>query len=332
MKTVLICTIDNPLGARVAQLLSHSEKHRKDTPVQVIGMSHTASIEPSPWLRMQTPPLTGHQLAEFLRAERVDVVVQTEVAGEGRPAPDYETALQQYVIGSMLLLGACVAGGVRRVVLRSSTLVYGAHPRQPAFIAEGSSFYRSQQSRLIRNYIEVDTFASEFARKHPNLEIVILRCAPIVGDGFQSPLVHYLTQPRPRVILGFNPRTQLLHPEDAARAFALAARGTTKGAFNLAADDPLKLTQVIRLAGQQPIPLPAPLLTAAAGLGYEQAILGAWPFGAGFLRYSCVGDIRRAHQELQWQPEHPAKNTVCGLVTAPRSSLRQPDLRIDIGS
>lgn len=313
MKTILINTADSLLGTTVAQALQRTGMQPRGG-LRLLGMAERPLAQPGPWTAVHTPPVAGHALTDFLRDEQVNVVVQVDVAGEEQPVRDYEAALQQHVLGTMLLLGACVAAGVQRVVLRSSTLVYGAHARQPAFISEDHALSRSGQTRLLRNYVEVDTFAQTFARKHPGLEIVVLRCAGLVGDGIWSPLTHYLTQPHPRMLLGFNPRMQVLHPDDAAHGFALAALGSATGAYNLAANEPLKLLQLIRLAGQQPVVLPESLLTVAGAFGYQRSILGAWPFGQGFLRYACVADTRRAQRELYWQPAHAAKASVRTLA------------------
>jgi UDP-glucose 4-epimerase len=106
------------------------------------------------------------------------------------------------------------------------------------------------------------------------------------------------------MLLGFNPRIQVLHPDDAAAAFALAARHTASGAVNLAAADPLPLAQAIRLAGKQPAPLPGMLLRTTD-----------WPYGRDFLRYSCVGDTRRARAVLAWEPTYSARSILRELAT-----------------
>jgi UDP-glucose 4-epimerase len=200
----------------------------------------------------------------------------------------------------MMLLGACVAAGVRRVVLRSSTLVYGARADNPAFLHEERPLARIRQSGLVHNYREIDTFAADFARQHPDMHIILLRCAGLVGGGIWSPLAHYLAQQSPRMLLGFTPRIQVLHPDDAAAAFALAALSNFNGAVNLAADDPLPLAQAIRLSGKQPSPLPGALLRGSD-----------WPFGHDFLRHSCVADTRRARRALGWQPSCSAQRALC---------------------
>jgi UDP-glucose 4-epimerase len=192
-------------------------------------------------------------------------------------------------------------------VLRSSTLVYGARHDLPAFVTESTPTHATGQAGLLLNYVEIERFVVDFIGKRPNLAVAMLRCASIVGGGVSSPLARYLSQPTPRTLLGFDPRIQVLHPEDAAVAFALAALvDDIDGPFNIAADGPLTISHAIRLAGGQPLPVPGPLFNASELLGGGRRI-GALPFPTDFLRYSCVADTQRAYDILGWEPRYTAE-------------------------
>jgi UDP-glucose 4-epimerase len=301
--TVLVSARESNLGGRVARELEHRQ-------VQTIGLP--GGIEPA-----------DPQFVDMLRDERVDTVVHLTLSGEEQPAYHGEETLQHNIINSMVLLGAYARAGVRRVVLRSSTLIYGAHRRNPAFISEDRPPRLSSLTGLLREYAEIDMYAAEFARTHPAVEVVRLRCAGLVGDGIWSPLAHYLARPMPRLLLGFDPRVQVLHPDDAAAAFVLAALGGATGAFNIAANNPLTLVQAVRLTGKQPLPVPGLLLNGRTPPGQWRSTSGAWPFPERFLRASCVADIRRAAQKLGWTPRHHAKDILRSLKTRPPASVEQ---------
>jgi len=265
--------------------------------------------------------LRGQALLELLREVNADVVVHLAQFGEERGAPGREAAVRGNVITTMELLGACAAAGVRRAVLRSSTLVYGARHDLPALIAEPTPPRMPPRPGLTRDYVEIERFAIDFAQKRPDLAIVVLRCAGLAGDGVSSPLSRYLSQPAPRTLLGFDPRIQALHPADAAVAFALAAlAGGVSGAFNIAAEGPLTLIHAVRLAGRRPLPLPG-LLFDAAGLLGGADLIGELPFDADFLRYSCVTDVRRARDELGWIPQHSADEALRELSPEPELAV-----------
>jgi UDP-glucose 4-epimerase len=297
MTKILINGLGSPLGAAVARRLSERPE------VMLIGLARTmppAPIGRAEWL---TARLKGRQVAELLAAEAVDVVIHLDFAGADAPAAGREEAIQQNVLGSMELLGACAAAGVQRVVLRSHVGVYGPLPSNPIFITERRSLARQSVHGLLRDFAEVEQFAAEFADAHPELAITTLRCAHLMGCW--SPLAAYLGQPNPLMLVGFDPCFQLLHLEDAAEAFALAALAEASGPFNIASSDTLALSQAIRLAGQQPQSIFEPLLGIAATMGGREP-LGNWPYAVGFLRHSCVVDTHRAHGELGWAPTYMA--------------------------
>jgi UDP-glucose 4-epimerase len=303
MSTVLINGIDGLLGTRVAQLLSD------DPALRLIGLGQAPPPGPVGRAEWLVARLNGRQLAELLRAEGVDTVIQLAFLGAERPEPSREAAVQQNVLGSMELLGACAAAGVRRVVLRSHTGVYGASPLNPTFLGEERPLAHGLGG-LLRDYVEVEQFVGEFAPNHPELAVTVLRCAPLIGAW--SPLIRYLTRPSPPMLAGFDPCLQLLHLDDAAAAFARAATTSAAGAFNLAADDTVCLSQLIKLAGRQPVPMLEPVVALGLAMG-NRAMLGGWPFDLSFMRHSCVADCTRARALLGCAPAHGTTESLMAL-------------------
>lgn len=309
MTTMLVYGIDHLFGAAVAQWLS------THTTGRLIGLGERMPGAPTGRAEILTATLDGQQLVELLRATSVQVVVQPTFVGEETLVANREVACQQNVLRTMELLGACAVAGVQRVILRSSTLVYGASYRQPAFINEQQALADRHRRGLLRDYIEIDAFASEFARKHPQLELLLLRCASFAGGGIASPLTRYLARPYPPMLLGFDPRIQVLHPDDAVHAFGLAVTSVATGSFNLAATAPVKLAHAIRLAGRQPMPFVEPLLNLAwPGAGRDH--YSNWPFEPDFFRYGCVADTRRAEGELQWTAAYGTEAALRALTSA----------------
>jgi UDP-glucose 4-epimerase len=310
MTTVIVTGI----GGRLAQMVAGALAGQAG--VQVIGVDRAPAEPPMLAIDSRVSNLRGQALLELLREVSADVVVHLAQYGEERAAPGRETAVRGNVITTMELLGACATAGVRRVVLRSSTLVYGARYDLPALIGESTSLRMPSLPGLTRDYVEIGRFVADFDQKRPNLSIVALRCAGLVGGGVSSPLSRYLGQSAPRMLLGFDPRIQVLHPADAAVAFASAALiDRVSGAFNIAADGPLTLSRAILLAGQRPLPLPSPLLGIVGLFGSAATgLTGALPFDPDFLRYSCVVDTSRAREELGWLPTYSADDALRELA------------------
>lgn len=311
MTRVFINGIDSLLGAGLAQQLSANPD------VSIIGLGRKTPPAPIGHAEFLIAHLTGRQLRELLRTEGVEVVVQLAFAGAESPAASREEAIQQNILGSMELLGACVGTGVRRVLVRSHTAVYGASPLNPTFISEGRPLARINAPGVVRDFAEVEQFLAEFAAQHRDLAIIPLRLAPLIGGW--SPFVDYLAQSEPRILLGFDPTIQLLHLSDAVAAFALATLSDACGAFNFASEDTLCLSQIIKLAGRRPAPVFEPVVNLALATG-SRDVLGLWPFDISFLRHSCVVDTARARCELGWAPTYTALEMLQQLSPTDRAA------------
>jgi UDP-glucose 4-epimerase len=306
MTSILITGSEQPFAGRVAYLL----RDHAGVCLREIG-------QPS-----------APDLAAALRAAPVDVVLHLGMRGEEQPAPADEPRRSDNLADARAVLDACVEHGVRRVVLRSSVLVYGARKRNPVFISEQQGILRAQQAGLTRDYAEIEALAANYTSAHPALDVVLLRCAGLVGGGIGSPLARYLVQRRPPTLAGFDPRIQVIHPDDAAAAWVLAALGSVRGPLNIAAGPPLTLMHALRLAGNTPVPIVGPLHDMAIRFGVGRPLTSEeWPFGERFLRYACVGDTRRARRALGWQPSissYAALHELAAQRAMPRTRSTRP--------
>jgi UDP-glucose 4-epimerase len=291
MKTILINGIDTPLGAALGVAFSAQED------VRLIGVAVRAPGLPYGKTELLTAQLNGQQFCRLLQAEGVDTLVHLDVIGDDQVSTSREMALRRNVLGTMEILGACANSAVRRVVVHSHAFVYGAQPGNPALIEEHWPLAQNGVSGVIRDYVEVDRFVNEFAQRQPAMLLVTLRCAPLSTGTF----VRYLHRPTPRTIFGFDPRVQLVALEDAVSAFVAAVYAEQGGVYNIAAD-PVTLSQAIRRAGLQPLPLIEPLIDICGFVGGTKFLLGNFPFDRCFLKYSCVVDTRRACRDLGWSP------------------------------
>ena len=79
-----------------------------------------------------TEPTADNRVAELLVRERVDAVVHA--AFRTQPTPDTEFDHELETIGSLHVMNACAAAKVKRLVVASSTMLYGPRPDNPNFL------------------------------------------------------------------------------------------------------------------------------------------------------------------------------------------------------
>jgi len=82
----------------------------------------------------------------------------------------------------MKVLSACAEAGVKHVVLKSSTLVYGAQTRQLRFFARGyPSLNAKRNFGTLRDLLEIENFIATFRGQSPEVKLTLLRFANILG-------------------------------------------------------------------------------------------------------------------------------------------------------
>ena len=150
---------------------------------------------------------------------------------------------------------ARLAPSLEHVVLRSGLEVYGRGGHRPDVPDESSpTAPTSQYGRML---VELERLAGDaFSTTHA--DVTALRLAPVVGPHVPSPLGRLLRMP----IVPFNvlrqPSFAVLHEDDAARAFVIAAQRTIGEPINIVARGEISGFQAIRRGGHVPLPLIGP--------------------------------------------------------------------------
>jgi UDP-glucose 4-epimerase len=161
-----------------------------------------------------------------------------------------------HVRGTRQLLDHCVSHGVRKLVVLSSSYVYGASPENPYYMDEDSPLAASRSIPEIRDLVEVDTLASAFLWRFPHLHTCVLRPVGVLGQYVHSMIGHYLRQPRVPTVMGFDPMMQFLHEEDFTDAVALTLEQGLQGVFNVTGPGEVPLHTAIRESAGMAIALP----------------------------------------------------------------------------
>jgi UDP-glucose 4-epimerase len=262
-------------------------------------------------------PRSGEHLAALFRAESVDVVVHT--AFLARPVHRGGWAHELEAIGTRHVLAAMESTGVRKLVLRSTTLVYGADASHPNYLSESAPLKPDRGSSFIADKIEVEAQTARFAQKHPDRIVTLLRFAPLLGPNADTLATLFFSQPICPTLLGFDPLVQLLHETDAIGAtVAAAVHRDVRGAVNVAAPGVLPLSAAIVLARKRSVPLPRFVLRGLSEAMWTLQV-GHFPPGLlDFLQYLCIGDLRRMQDALAFQPRFDVRDAIRSFSASDR--------------
>jgi UDP-glucose 4-epimerase len=296
----MVTGVSRYLGGRFTQLLQADPDVSRVIGVDVVPPKQ--DLGDAEFVRADIRnPIIGKVIA---RAE-VDTVVHMAVIATPLGAGGRAMMKEINVIGTMQLLAACQkAPSVRKLVVKSSTAVYGSSPRDPAMFTEELEPEGLARSGYAKDSVEVEGYVRGFARRRPDVTVSTLRFANFVGPTVRTALTSYFSLPVVPTVLGFDPRLQFVHERDGLEALWRSTLGDHPGTFNVAGDGVLTLSQAIRRTGHPSVPLPQP---AAPWVGQVLRRVGLADFTAEqirFLTYGRVVDTARMKDVLGLVPRY----------------------------
>lgn len=318
-RVVLVTGVAGSFAARTARHLAE----RGDE----LGISRVVGIDLRPpegdlrGVKFVRADIRTPVIGKVMAVEEVDTVVHLDVA----PATRRRTgpgAKERNVIGTMQLLAACQRSStVAKLVLWSSTAVYGSSPRDPAMFSESLSARGGVRSGFPKDVAEVESYVRGFARRRPDVLITTLRAASLLHPRLESSLRDYLQNPLLPAAIGYDPRLQLCHLDDATAVLTEAVTQDRPGTFNLAGDGVLLLSQMARRLGKPIIPLP-PIGFASAASRVIRVMGGEIsPDLHRLLTYGRVVDTSALRDIFGYEPQHTTEQTFQAYREAVRPGL-----------
>jgi UDP-glucose 4-epimerase len=259
-----------------------------------------------------TQPTVDSELATLLGSYQVDTFVHGAFLSHPTHAAEWAHELED--VGTMHVLNACAGVEPRRLVMISTTLVYGAHAKNPNFLTEESELRGHRDSRFVNDKVRAERQVQRFAREHANVEVAILRFAPILGPTVSNMYTRFFSRSVAPVMMGHDPLMQFIHEQDAAYALAKAVDSNATGAFNIVGKGVLPYTTVLALLGRVPVPMPQIIARQLSKLLWATQLVGSPPSFLDFLLYLCVADGAKARRELGFAPRLSIKRTILDFL------------------
>jgi UDP-glucose 4-epimerase len=315
-RVVLVTGVSRYLGGLLAATLSDDP-----TIERVIGVD----VE---------PPKTEVGRTEFVRADirnpiiakviaaaKVDTVAHLAVIATPFGAGGRAAMKEINVIGTMQLLAACQkAPSVRKLVVKSTTAVYGSSSRDPALFTENMEPRSLPRSGYAKDSVEVEGYVRGLGRRRPDVDVTLLRFANFIGPNIDTPLTRYFSLPVVPTVFGFDPRMQLLHESDGMEVLRRAVVEDHRGTFNVAADGVVLLSQAIRRAGRTSIPLPSLAVTTVGSLFRRAGLVDFSPEQLQFLLFGRGVDTSRLRDDFGYATRYTTVDAFDDFVTG--SDLR----------
>jgi len=255
--------------------------------------------------------------------EDADVVVHLAFMITGTASRETIRAIN--VDGTLAAFAAASAAGAQRFIYASSVAAYGFHPDNPIGMTEDWPVRPAARLFYAQEKAELERLLGEQAEEHPGVGLYLLRPPIVLGPhavGAKDVLPAAVTAAAQRMLSLANRLRlpipvpapdlpmQFIHEDDVGQALlkCVAAEGPA-GAYNIAAEGVLTVSDVLRELGLTPLPLPAAL---ARGAAQAAALIPALPFvppAAEWVEaatHPAIMDTTKAKRELGWHPKYTA--------------------------
>jgi UDP-glucose 4-epimerase len=240
------------------------------------------------------------------------------------PGRDLDEAHSVNLDGTRNVVEAAAEAGARRLVVASSLSAHGVpEPGWPPVTEEtppappSGHFYFDDKA-------EVERMLDRWQREHPDHALVITRLRPgfVHGPDFSNPALD-LMGGRVAVVPDDEGRTQFIHQDDLARAFAAATFADAPGPYLLVTEDSLSLEELGELSGGRVLRVPRRAARVALDAAHAlrlSPVSGDWAVSG-----DRVGVLGRARTELGWEPTLSSRESALVLLAQHGRELRYAD-------
>ena len=323
-RVVLVTGVSHDLGGRFARSIAADPAVER-----VIGVDVVPPRGDMGEVGFVRADIRNPVIAKVIAGQEVDTVVHLSVHATGGSG-GRSSMKEHNVIGTMQLLAACQrAPGLERLVVKSSTAVYGSSSRDPAMFTEDVAAKRMPRAGYPKDVLEVEGYVRGFARRRPDVAVTMLRAANSVGPRISSPLAQYFRLPVVPTVLGYDARLQFLHETDLLAACHHATLAGVHGTFNVAGEGVLMLSQAVRRLGRPTVAVPSFALSSVGSVLKQAGLPSISPELTSFLTFGRGVDTTRMRTVLGFEPDYTtdeafsdfARSVSPGLVPSPLATL-----------
>jgi UDP-glucose 4-epimerase len=256
------------------------------------------------------------RLAEIFSKEEIDIVVHAAL--HNNPSHKPGAAHENDVIGTLHIINAAKASNVKKFVFCSSTMVYGASPKNPNYISESAPISQHAEAHFVRDKIEADRHVGHLFKEATSMTTTILRFALIVGPRSHNYFTELVRRPIVPTLLGYDPLFQFIHEDDALDALSLCVQQDYPGIFNIVGKGVVPLSYALRESGRISVPVATTLAYPLIQLLWNLELSAVPGRMLDYFRYLWVADGSKAREVMHFEPRYSSKDAFIELAKANR--------------
>jgi UDP-glucose 4-epimerase len=268
-----------------------------------VVVTDLASTNVPKGMKFRRMDVTGSDPDTVIGEEQPDVVVHLASIVTPPSGMTREQAFTVDVTGTRNVLAACLAHGVKRLVVTSSGAAYGYHPDNPVPITEDTPCRGNPEFAYADHKRQVEEMLADARRDHPDLAQVILRVGTVLGPGTDNQITALFHRKRLLAIRNSDSPFVFIWTQDLARIVERAATTGPAGIYNVAGDGWLSVDDLAKALGKPVLRLPAWALKAALAVAHPLGLSRYGPEQVRFLQYRPVLDNDRLKHVFGYSPE-----------------------------
>ncbi|MEU5834596.1 SDR family oxidoreductase [Streptomyces diacarni] len=304
--TVAVTGAAAGVGALLTERLAASEEIK-----QVIALDERrGEVSEAQW---HTLDVRDPAIADRLRGDGDPVDVVVHLALDLGLETDSAARTAYNVRGTQTVLTAAAAAGVRRVVLCTSAMVYGALQDNDVPLSEEAELRATADATGMGDLLEIERLARRAPRAHPGLNVTVVRPAVLVGAGTDTTLTRHFESPRLLVVAGSRPCWQFCHVDDLVTALEYAALERVEGEVAVGCDGWLEQEEIEQLTGMRRMELPSSVALGAASRLHRLGLTPSPAADLAYTMYPWVVSGSRLH-DAGWRPRWTNEDVLAELL------------------
>lgn len=248
-------------------------------------------------------------LDEIFRRAKVESVVH--LAFVLRQLRDRAEGKRVNVEGASNVLWACEAAGVKRIVLMSSSTVYGPHADNPEALTEEDEVRPPKGFFYAEDKATCETYYRRYQEQRNDATVSILRGCVVLGPNARNFITTALDKPLLIGVGRADPPMQFLHEEDLLEVLWRFVTERHSGIFNVAAPGTITWSEMVRMAGKRMLRFSAPIAYGLTDLTWRLRLQNDAPgVGLDFIRWPWVVSTGKLEQELHHTFKYNSRQVV----------------------
>lgn len=241
-------------------------------------------------------------VAEAVREHEISTVVHLAAIVNPDPSMSRELIHAVDVKGTRNVLDACVANGVRQIVVSSSGAAYGYHPDNPAWIHEDDALRGNEEFAYSDHKRLVEEMLAEYRAAHPELGQTVLRIGTVLGRTVDNQITALFERRRLLKVRGSDSPFVFVWDTDLVEVLVQAVLRERTGIFNVAGDGAMTVDDIAADLGKPVVSVPEVALKAALAVAHRLRMSPYGPEQTRFLRYRPVLDNAKLKREFPYTP------------------------------